>query len=255
MKSILMSMVCGCPACAAPGEFISARTSSTMSTWSYASDVHLEYHLQKPWPEIEADAPYLALAGDIGNPRDKSYHAFLQYCSRRFRHVVIIKGNHDQWNWDMFECSQAIRRVCARFSNVTFLDNEVVEIDGVRVFGGVLWSDVTERACKSMNDYAMIRTRGRQLTPDDTRDIHLATVNHIDYLLSSSRKPLLCITHHAPLLAMNGRFGTESPHISAFCADLSHLFRPPLVGWISGHTHSSTSAVHNGIPSESNCWG
>ena len=50
-----------------------------MSTWSYASDIHLEYHLQKPWPEIESCAPYLALAGDIGHPRDKSYHAFMQY--------------------------------------------------------------------------------------------------------------------------------------------------------------------------------
>lgn len=226
-----------------------------MSTWSYASDIHLEYHLQKPWPEIEACAPYLALAGDIGNPRDKSYHAFLQYCSRRFKHVVLIRGNHDQWNWDMDECQAAIRRVCSRFNNVTFLDNEVMEIDGVRVFGGTLWSDVSDKASKSMNDYAMIRSGGRPLTPVRTRSLHAATVAQIDGLLSCSRKPLLCITHHAPLLDMNGHFGADSPVISAFCSDLDRLFRPPLAGWISGHTHSSTKVMRNGIPCESNCWG
>lgn len=226
-----------------------------MSTWSYASDIHLEYHLQKPWPEIESCAPYLALAGDIGNPRDKSYHAFLQYCSRRFKQVVLIRGNHDQWNWDMDECQAAIRRVCSRFSNVTFLDNEVMEIDGVRVFGGTLWSDVSDKASKSMNDYAMIRSGGRPLTPARTRSLHAATVAQIDGLLSCSRKPLLCITHHAPLLEMNGHFGADSPVISAFCSDLKRLFRPPLAGWISGHTHSSTRVTQNGIPCESNCWG
>lgn len=226
-----------------------------MSSWVYASDIHLEYHLQKPWPDIEPAAPYLALAGDIGNPKDKSYSAFLQYCSRRFKHVVLIRGNHDQWNWSMEECRAAIRRVCDRFDNVTFLDNEVMEIDGVRVFGGTLWSDVSDRAARSMNDYAMIRCGGRNLTPETTRGLHRATVGYIEYLLRSSRKPLLCVTHHAPLLAMNGHFGDDSQVISAFCTDLSRLFRPPLVGWISGHTHSSTRLLHNNIPCESNCWG
>lgn len=224
----------------------------SMTSWSYASDIHLEYHgPTRPWPRLTPAAPYLALAGDIGDPRDVNYYKFLKWCSNRWKHVVVVRGNHEQWHQSPDECEHVMKAVCDRFDNVTFLDNDVVEIDGVRVFGATLWSNVTDDAARFIKDYAMIEN----LTPDKVRYMHQATVDHIEYLLDSSTKPLLCVTHHAPLLLMSGSFGTDSPVISAFCSDLSGLFRPPLAGWISGHTHSSTKTVLNNIPCESNCWG
>ncbi|KAK9826970.1 hypothetical protein WJX74_002100 [Apatococcus lobatus] len=220
----------------------------------YASDIHLEYHAGKNWPEIQPKAPYLALAGDIGNPFHKSFSNYLTYCSKRFKHVYVVMGNHDCWSQELDVAKRRIRACCAEKGNCTFLDDEVAELEDVRIFGSTLWSPVTDRAAKGMNDYNMIYYNNKHLTADDTRQMHSDTVARIDRLLDASSKPLLVITHYAPLLQMNGRYGA-SPNISAFCADLWHLFRKPLVGWISGHTHASLQITENGIPCHSNCWG
>lgn len=220
----------------------------------FASDIHLEYHAGKNWPELQPRARYLALAGDIGNPYQKSYSNYLTYCSKRFEHVFVVMGNHDGWSHELDVAKKRIRGLCADKGNCTFLDDEVTEVNGVRVFGTILWSPVSDRAAKGMNDYNMIYYNNKHLTPADTRLMHEATVNKIDLLLQESDKPLVVISHYAPLLEMNGRYG-ESPNISAFCSDLRHLFRKPLVGWINGHTHASLELSHNDIPCQSNCWG
>lgn len=220
----------------------------------FASDIHLEYHAGKNWPELIPKARFLALAGDIGNPFQKSFANYLTYCSKRFERVFVVMGNHDGWSQELDVAKRKIRSVCAERGNCTFLDDEVVDLEGVRVFGSTLWSPVTDRAARGMNDYNMIFHNNKHLTPEDTRDMHDATVARIDNLLNESDKPLLVITHYAPLLEMNGRYGC-SPHISAFCADLRHLFRKPLVGWISGHTHACLRLDQDGIPCQSNSWG
>ncbi len=220
----------------------------------YASDIHLEYHAGRTWPEIEPCAKYLALAGDIGNPFHKSFSNYMTYCSKRFEHVFVVMGNHDAWSQELDVAKRRVRAVCAEKGNCTFLDDEVVEVGGLRVFGSTLWSPVTERAARGMNDYNMIYHDNTNLTPDDTRRMHEDTVRTIERLLDESDDPLLVITHYAPLLQMNGRYGIN-PNISAFCSDLSALFRKPLVGWISGHTHACMETTQNGIPCHSNSWG
>lgn len=222
----------------------------------YISDVHLEYehHINKPWPKIVKRARYLALAGDIGNPNHARYTNYLSFCCSKFDHVFVVAGNHELWSHEINTCKRRIRGICEEQGNCSFLDNDVVEVDGVRVFGATLWSDVTNKAAKGMNDFNTIYLDTAHLTPDDTRAMHHETVQKINTLLDESSKPLLVITHYAPLLAMNGDYGM-SPNISAFCSDLWHLFRKPLVGWISGHTHSSVQTTENGIPCHSNCWG
>lgn len=228
----------------------------SISTMQFVSDVHREYehHLGRPWPKIVPRARYLALAGDIGNPAQKSYSAYLSYCCSLFHHVFVVAGNHEFWGHEYNTCKRKIRSICAEKRNCTFLDDEMVEVDGLRVFGATLWSDVSDRAAEGMNDYNTIYYEHKNLTADDTRGMHRKTVATIKGLLDESCKPLLVITHYAPLHAMNGRYG-NSPNISAFCSELGHLFRKPLVGWISGHTHSSVQMAENGIPCLSNCWG
>lgn len=222
----------------------------------YISDVHLEYehHLNRPWPKIIKKAKYLALAGDIGNPSHRSYVNYISYCCSMFDHVFVVAGNHELWSHEIDTCKKKIRAICNDRINCSFLDNDVVELEGIRVFGATLWSDVTDRAARGMNDYNTIYLDNDHLKPEHTRLMHSDTVQKISNLLDESAKPLLVITHYAPLLSMNGEYG-QSPNISAFCSDLSHLFRKPLVGWISGHTHSSVQTTENGIPCHSNCWG
>ena len=220
----------------------------------FASDIHLEYHAGKNWPELTPKARFLALAGDIGNPFQKSFANYLTYCSKRFEKVFVVMGNHDGWSQELDVAKRKIRAVCAERGNCVFLDDEVVELEGVRVFGATLWSPVSDRAARGMNDFNMIFQNNKHLTPDDTRSMHEATVARINELLEENDKPLLVITHYAPLLQMNGRYG-NSPNISAFCADLRHLFRKPLIGWISGHTHACLRLDQNSIPCHSNSWG
>jgi len=62
------------------------------------SDLHIEMGHQGNF-EFEAVAPYLALLGDIGQPKRSNYAAFLRTQADRFKKVFVVAGNHEFfWN-------------------------------------------------------------------------------------------------------------------------------------------------------------
>ena len=145
------------------------------------SDLHLEFPgVYETMPRLEARAPVLALAGDIGStrppPEDRAeagrgrgpavsaYERFVHEQAERFEHVLVTSGNHELYMSVHDATLREIRRVCERAprGNVHFLDRGTWEDPetGVRVVGATLWSHVPPRHAayvqEAMNDYKYI---------------------------------------------------------------------------------------------------
>jgi hypothetical protein len=241
----------------------------------YVSDLHLEFYGGKVvFPQhLRPAARYLALAGDIGQPGDREFHAFLDYTSRHWDRVFYVPGNHEYYTrlaaskWahhppTPFHKRHAdLREIVGAYRNIHFLDATTpayfCESENVAVVGATLWSHVPDEslvdARLEMNDYSQIPVACgsdgdgggsgvRRLHPDDTNHFHAtdrrAIAEQID--IWKRRSADVCvITHHMP------SFGLVSPRFRGdrlsccFASSCEDLMQPHVRAWIYGHTHNA----------------
>ena len=236
----------------------------------YVSDLHLEHYEKLAFPLVVTPAArYLALAGDIGQPRSAVFRSFLDYASRNWDRVFYVAGNHeyyasstaDKWKYsapaDMFETQEELKTICKAFSNVHFLhhDNPSIYLpeENVTVIGSTLWSqipaDFTESAAAGMNDYHLIpikeRSTLRTLTPADTNELHAKEREmleaQIDYW-GYQKAQVVVITHHMPSYSLVSPRYENHPLTCCFASHCDGLMKPHVRAWIYGHTHNVANA-------------
>lgn len=221
--------------------------------FQYVSDLHLEHRSDVPFEKIGVAAPNLILAGDIGKIGSTQYHSLLRWASVHFDNVYVVLGNHEYYGASVADTLERAEAFFAAYPLVHWLHRRVVEHpSGLRIAGATLWSDVTPHAFYAVRDSRAVKLQG-PLKHQEYLALHSADRAFFEAALRSDA-PVLCVSHHAPLLDCNRDF-PGSPIASAFYSDLSPLFRPPLVGWVYGHTHSSMRVERNGIPCMANCLG
>jgi predicted phosphodiesterase len=218
------------------------------------SDLHLE-HAPFTVPAVDADA--VILAGDVA-PGTRG----IEWMRRQLdgRPILYVAGNHEFYGHDLPGLTQRLRDA-ARGSGVHVLENDAVVIEGVRFLGCSLWSDFdfagaenranSMRICERLvNDYKQIRASDpdRLLTPQDTRDLHVASRAWLETALAAPHDgPTVVITHHAPLV----RDAPENPVLAAiggaFASDLSELMGGEHATlWVFGHIHRTVDTEVNG---------
>lgn len=255
--------------------------------FSLASDLHLEFNSDV---NLTAPADVLILSGDIcvadhftrsvDSPYQKYkqlYQDFFSRCADNFEHVLYVMGNHEHYHGQFEKTADILRTNLDGLA--TLLDNESVELNGVKFIGTTLWTDMNKqnplsiaRAQSYMNDYRVIKTckRGvyRKLNPSDTIAEHIAALQFID---EETRDHDNCVVigHHGPTpLSITPEFKEDFHGNGAYVSDLSDfiLARPQIKLWTHGHVHSfhdytvgSTRVLcnpggypHEGIPFVSN---
>ncbi|KAH3743240.1 Ser/Thr phosphatase family superfamily protein [Pelomyxa schiedti] len=199
------------------------------------SDLHLEFEGHDRFTFAPA-APYLVLAGDIGDPFEDSYVNFLHAQSRQFTHVFVVAGNHEFYGHKHTECENVIQALCdsAPERNCTFLKKGVFTLLGggcLRVFGATLWYDPD--AVRTLNDYTEIhRDDGTPIRGADTTRWCKSDRHWIKSQLKEARNNgqlCLVITHHAP---RPSRWRGDGVELRPVIQKQYHL---PV--WIHGHTH------------------
>jgi predicted phosphodiesterase len=212
-----------------------------------ASDLHLE--------QVGAGAPprglihpapgadLLVLAGDIHNGVS-GVEAFLSWPVP----VVYVAGNHEFYDRSWEQTRTDLQRAC-KGTNVTVLDNAVVEVLGVRILGCTLWTDfrltgapltqAMDAVERGLTDYRVIHTRQGPLRAQHTLADHESPRR---WLQTEAARPFagptVVVTHHGPHpLSIHPRFAGH-PINPGFVSDLT-----PLLGhadlWLHGHTHDS----------------
>lgn len=230
----------------------------------YVSDLHLEsqdFAWKLPSGDVLIIAGDLCHAARLDPSRTDKYSInqrervlrFAEQARAQFRHVLIVAGNHDHYDGVFDETAAQLRRWLPGF---TVLDNESVEIDGVRFFGSTLWSNfegrsqaAMDRTRKGMGEFFFVKVRERQpdgsltlrkFRPEDAvTAFDTATAALQLAVAEAAGKPLVVITHHAPSLQGLNPLHKSNGLDCAYASDLDHEIKA-LGGircWVHGHTH------------------
>ena len=194
------------------------------------SDAHLEFGDLSFANDQNADV--LILAGDILIAKDLhdygrndavlplqqwsnryqrvlAYRKFLEECSAAFKHVLWVAGNHEFYHGKWFETLDILKNEASYFSNVTFMENTTVDIDGYKFIGASMWTDankqdpLTKLHLESvLNDYRMIKNEHegyRRLKVADSLSRHLTSMKYFNKQWDKLKHDkVVMVTHHAP---------------------------------------------------------
>lgn len=248
----------------------------------YLSDLHLESEVFR-WDLPRGDC--LIIAGDLChatcfNPaRKDKYHLdqrdrvlrFADHACEKFRHVLLVLGNHEHYGGVFGESVSLMRQGLTGF---TILDNEAVDINGVRVFGSTLWTDFNRQSPaamdgvrKGLGEYFFVKVREsrpdgatieRKFRPEDAAEAFSIAWRKLNETVEASGgRPLVVITHHAPSLqGLNPQHRGNGLDL-AYASDLdAHIERLRAVRyWVHGHTHTQRSYCIGATKMLVNCRG
>lgn len=237
-----------------------------------ASDLHLEFYARQsanglngledagvsipldPRVLESSDADVLVLAGDIITLWDRVSIDWLKdFTNSRFmRPVIYVLGNHEFYGSEFHKARQAAKQFFAG-SNIYLLDNDTVEMGGVRFIGSTLWTDyqAAGNQMSSMEEADARLNDAQRISIQDDSRVRAFKAQHAlaehqiarAFIESELTKPFtgktVVVTHHAPSITYGRHpdFGIDSL-TGAFSSDLEMLF-PSVDLWIWGHTHAN----------------
>lgn len=222
------------------------------------SDCHLEFGHNIHIPNAGADV--LVLAGDIcmakslkNTTRDKdnlAYYTFFDAVCDKFKNVIYIKGNHEHYKSTFGKTTDILRSALSQYKNLHFLDNQSVDIDGVKFIGSTLWANAnTDDALTAvklqfaMNDFRLIKVcdeKGnyRKFSPYDVRREHNVSKLFLEDALNTDQ-PCVVVTHHAPSLkSIADVYKDDTDMNTLYASDLEYLMNSNVKLWCHGHTHT-----------------
>ena len=174
-----------------------------------------------------------------------------------FAHVLLIAGNHEHYDGVFDDTAGLLKR---NLPSVTILDNEHVEIDGIRFFGTTLWSNFEEGSEASMNavrrrmgEFYFVKKRRvdadgceslAKFRPEDALEAFDASWATLTNFVAAGERPTVVVSHHAPSLqGRNPRHagnGLDGAYGSDLDARISTLAQVPV--WV----HSHPIPLHHG---------
>lgn len=218
------------------------------------SDLHLS---RAPQRVPANDADVYVLAGDIGRPEPA-----IAWARSLARPVLYVPGNHEFYGGSLPGVLDTLRSLAAG-TQVRILDNEAVQLGGIRFLGSTLWSDflldgeregrevAVREALATMHDFRRIHLdEGRQalFSPLDAAALcHRNAAWIAAQLRQPFDGPTVVITHHAPSARSIAPRFLGSPLNASFASHLDHLLEGRAVAcWIHGHMHHSVDYVLRG---------
>ena len=209
------------------------------------SDIHLEKssdpnslinHCFNIFSQFQ-DNDVLVIAGDVGNPYDKSYYEFLNSISSLFNIVFLVSGNHEYHNNNIDETDIHIENVTKHFLNVVFLQKKGYIYENVHFMGCTLWTEGI--CCKK------VRTRDlHDIKNFDLNKIQSLNRDHIGWIKNNIKHNSVVITHHLPSYSLiHEKY--KGSYDNPFYANHLDNILPSNGLWICGHSHMNTLCYVN----------
>ena len=235
-----------------------------MTIVSVASDTHLEFApLELPGGDILLLCGDTLVAkhlqeGEFSTERRERYEEFCTKQLSKYSKVLAIGGNHEPYGARCIEDVPGLyHALFAEFApHAQFLDNQHVEIEGVRFIGSTLWASCgygTPRHLaiqNGLNDFALIKTTYphekltfyegcRRFLVEDAYRLHQEAKAFLEEAVKTDL-PCVIMTHHAPsYLAKNAKRYPGQELDEAYFSNL-HPFieaNPNVRFFFSGHSH------------------
>ncbi len=215
------------------------------------SDLHLE---AVPYPNsfkpAQPNFDMLVAAGDI---REGDSDATIRLIARLAgsKPAVCVLGNHEFWGREIERERRAVRRAAERHS-VVLLDDDIIDVAGVRFAGGTLWADGRLAGAEATpalptNERIWVRKEGRGITGADEARLHKRTRSVIETAMGQGSWPLVVVTHHAPhplCLPEAHRSGWLAGNAASDLSALTDAGRIAL--WVHGHVHHTVDLERPG---------
>jgi len=240
--------------------------------FQYISDIHLEYLTTIPF--IKKTADNLFLVGDIGHPGTLIFNKFLFQCSKSYKNVFLIYGNHEYYsvlrgkNKKIETMAQKVEYAKSFPKNVYFLDNSCVYFnictqnvkytldiydnkkEYIKIIGSTLWSN---QGLKANNFKNIFMEENKLLTFERQSQLFLESKYYIINELYKEDISCILLTHYTTHSLANGLYieNKDTNHIREI------FLNKQLLASINGHTHSSVNLIAPGtsIKLLSNCFG
>lgn len=208
------------------------------------SDLHLEFSDFLTSADIEADV--IVLPGDIDGGARGILWARETWPDKP---IVYVAGNHEFYNRTHATVLKTLRAAAAE-TEVHFLDNEEVIINGVRFLGSTLWTDfklfgngkqkqAMRDAQECMNDFRIISYKRRPFTAEDSIHLFNASVQFLRKALGAPYPgSTVVVSHHLPSVNSVAEHYSSDLLSAAFASNLDELVEKADL-WIHGHTHES----------------
>lgn len=232
------------------------------------SDIHLEIPAAYDIFDIPAQAPYLALLGDIGNVKDDGLFAFIEAQLSKFQVVFFLLGNHEPYHSNWTTVREKVQKFsdaanekrqspsqAGKLGEFVFLDQTRYDLSpDVTILGCTLHSQVTkaqeERVSFGLNDFYHIQ----DWTVEDHSAAHQADLAWLNHQVSEiarldPHRKIAVFTHHSPVAGdprATDPVHANSPISSAFTTDLAGetcWTNAQVCLWAFGHTHYNCDFV------------
>lgn len=190
----------------------------------YVSDLHLECYYKTYLNRlVKPIGPYLALAGDIGQPSCPMWMPFFNYVSQNWKHVFYVTGTKE-YDLPVSYTKQhmRIKGSLKSFPNVTLLDTANPHFyfpkENVAIIGSTLWS----------TKHTLYRKEKAELE------------KQIDFW-TYQKANIVMLTHHMPSYKLiSPRFRQKN---ISYASDCESLMSPQVKAWIYGRTHNVSNIV------------
>ena len=226
------------------------------------SDLHNDIRPMSPevnGRRIDAEADVVVLAGDIHEGVQAPMWARQAFPDKE---IVLVAGNHEfygrYWNRNLHKIREKSKQL-----GIHFLENESVELFGVRFLGCTLWTDYClfgeERRWEGMRDAQVHMTDFRRIKLDrkpgenqDWREFrvvkliarltlrrHVESAEWLDRQLAIGNPDnTVVVTHHAPLGQSIPEHFVGDILSPAYASNLTMLVGRSRL-WVHGHVHES----------------
>ena len=226
------------------------------------SDLHLEFGDLDLRNDHGVDVLILSgdilVARDLDRPDDRGDRVrdFLQRCTERFPHVIMVMGNHEHYHGDFTKSADLIRGATAQYTNFHLLEKQSLDIDGWLFLGGTLWTDYNGgdpismlQAQEAMSDHHHIKNSAvsfYKFLPQHARDDHRVMMEFVRSTIQDRRQSgehsarVIVVGHHAPSRQSTHPRYRGNWHLNgAYSTELQDfiLAHPEIALWTHGHTH------------------
>lgn len=226
-----------------------------MVSIQYISDIHLEFiqNTQIILDKIIKTSDICVLAGDIGYPFENHYEEFLIGISKKFKHIILIHGNHEYYQLGKNKgktMKQIINKTIEiininNLDNIYFLNNSYIDIDNIRFIGSTLWS-LIKNPLFLINDSKYIE----EFNVEYFNNLYNSNVeilsNHIEKA-KLDNKQVVIVTHHLPSYECIASKYKHYDINQCFASNSDNLINSPVILWIFGHTHSPIEKLINKV--------
>lgn len=239
----------------------------------FGSDIHLEFGDLDITNKNGADV--LVLAGDIMlayqlsdlsiDSKYHRYYAFMEKCSREYKNVIMVMGNHEHYNHDIQKTLFDLKGAFHPLTNVHILENETIILDDVTFICGTMWTNFNGanpvsmmKIAEKMNDFHIISNNNSKFTPDDALILHDQFIQYTHKELQKPHEKVVMVTHHCPSnQCIPEKYRGNTDMNCGYFSDLSELIldNPKIKVWICGHTHNRKDYMIGDTRIVNNCRG